>query len=62
MKQENYDFVMRYVISCQNTWQLRIANEMISRFDAMYNDRELYNLLLEALLARRDLLTVDAEF
>jgi len=55
--QQNFDFVMRCIMSCQNEWQLKIVYAMIDRFQALYSDaKDLHGQLLEVILTKQSMI------
>jgi hypothetical protein len=55
--QQNFDFIMRCIMSCNNEWQLKIVYNMIERFHALYADaKDLYDQLMEVILTKQSMI------
>lgn len=51
--QEDFDFVLRAIYSCTNPWHLKIANDLIDRFKALHDSKDLHDQLLDAILNKQ---------
>lgn len=49
----NFDFIIRCIYSCTNAWQLKIAKDMIDRFNALYDSKDMYDQLLEVIISKQ---------
>lgn len=58
--QQNFDWIMRIIYSCSNSFQLACCNGLCDRFKAMYDDEPLYAQLLVAILSQESKWTVTA--
>ena len=47
--EKNFLWIIRVILSCENSFQLACCHVLLDRFKAMYDDNELYTQLLAAM-------------